>query len=196
MPPNLFLLFARLEPTPERIQKFANRFGWLSLQYSRGYPRSFVSPSERIELLSEWRREIETMARAAQVWWLLQQRDEAKLRKVIQWHISKRETRVVYTQHKDLAFAEGWIAHKALIASSRHNSEWLSRFADGDVVTPARLYLQELINERIGDLVRARMLWDEKHTRLSVHLVASHAHRRACYTALSTARQSRRPPWA
>jgi hypothetical protein len=63
--PGLFLIFAKLSPTPKAIKAFADQYGLLGLQDEDIAGRRLVTPGEPIY---EWRSEIRELQRTVNAW--------------------------------------------------------------------------------------------------------------------------------
>jgi hypothetical protein len=139
------------------------------------------------ELLSSWRKEIKEIRDATQLWLALRQAvsgDSSRLTRHIKWG---RNDLVYYDSHPDYPLPRtSWmlgippdrkansstkdpeISEQrtiALIASDKHNSEWLKWVRAGDCTMPARYYLQQVVNEKLKNRVSAKLLWNVQRNR-------------------------------
>lgn len=155
----LCLEFASLDPDDDNgILEFASRYGHLGeiTWLARG-----GEPARMGELRSFWTEEIHQMRAAVTLWRLIRANDSQALKRVIHWK-------------GDCVMYEGLpavkeFATRAVIASNEYHPELLDRMKSPDVMTPARLYLQRLINEALAKWVAPRVLW-ESNTHLGIHI--------------------------
>ena len=62
---------------------------------------------------------------------------------------------------------------RAVIASRLFNSEMLPAFEPGDVLAPARFYLQRAVSLHMSGRIDATLMWDAKDKRGRLHLIPS-----------------------
>jgi hypothetical protein len=116
----LFLDLAAVVPETDAILDFANRFGALGLRYRRNRDPQLGY----VELLSEWREEIDQLKQALTVWKALHDGNQEMLRTLIKW--DRKGAGVVYDTHADTPFgamSEGTRRTSAIIASRRTHPE-------------------------------------------------------------------------
>jgi hypothetical protein len=145
--PSLFLRFAQCPPTKEGILLFANQYGLLNGRTT--FVRSTVARSRGIfgDTLSEWVEEIKSMSEAVDLWQALEARDHdlSGLRKHIQWLPN-----VVMWQRRP--------GGKTII--KRRRDPPYADWTDGDLITPAFVFLAEEINRGVGVRVAPRLTVD------------------------------------
>ncbi len=137
-----FSAFARLRPTREDIQNFANRYGVLADSGVRGSARRppgkyFVSQLQGMSF-RQWKSEIDRMRALIDIWEAVNSARKDKLRAIIHW----RGINVV-------SYRLPW--SDTLLASPHYNKHLLKRFKRFDVVKPALYLLQSEINKRLCD---------------------------------------------
>jgi len=158
--PDLFLKFASVDPdSDEEILRFANSYGLLG-----GGPRWIAPPPKRKclettavtgEVRSHWQENLQRMKAAVTLWEAIQGEDSSVLTRCIRW---RSRDHVTYDWPPSSELTTPWSTH-ATIASSGINSRLLERFEYGDVLKPARFYLQEVVNESLAKSVAPRLLW-------------------------------------
>lgn len=159
----LFRTFADVEPSETAVLAFANTYGLLGGEITQQtcLERGGKMLLAAGETLDAWTNEIQQMAGLVTLWELAKSDSaavRAKLGDVIKWH----DHAVEYTT----------LRVRAWIATESHEPEMLARFVPGDLVGPALHYMQRAINKKLlTHAVAARMLWDSRYTRLSLHLV-------------------------
>jgi hypothetical protein len=185
----LFRDFVATAPTKEGIRVFANKYGLLGGDIT--YPIVFRTPQSPNDVepghgepLSAWIREILVMRQVVTLWDLAHAGDVKGLSQYIHW----REEGVLYDSHPHLEeklplpialgilhFAEEngppLYHRRAWIATSTAHPELLQQFSSGDVVQPARYYVQRGVNEYLQGHVSARLLWADRRTRLDLCFV-------------------------
>lgn len=168
-PKDLFLNLAQLPSDKDAILDFGNRLGSLGLLYRRARSADLAN----VELLSEWKEEIDELRQALTLWKALRDGDHQMLASLIRW--SKNGDVVAYDTHAGTPFeavSEGTRRTSALIASKGVHPELLAAFTVGDVLAPARAYLQRLVNENAMDLVRPQLRLSRELDRFEFHFVA------------------------
>jgi hypothetical protein len=147
-PADLFLQIAQIElgtkETNDAIQAFADRFGLLSLADAKG--------GESRDL---WPEHISGIAKAVKLWGLITEQPN-ELKKYIRWP-NRRQVEFAGAERRTAAGKA--FRDTTTIASFKHRPELLDRFRYGDSLQPARTYLQNIINERLDQLVDYRMHW-------------------------------------
>jgi hypothetical protein len=141
------------------------------------------------ELLSAWRRQLEELHQAVDLWSAVREAesgDGAKLARCVQW---RRKNMVCYDSHPDLPIPPVYAQlfglrpaprsarvaaairdddtrrSFAVIASARLNSEWLKLFRVGDCLMPAKYYLQKTVNDNLRNRVSPQLLWNVRRSR-------------------------------
>ena len=183
-PSGLFKDFAALSPQPDRIVEFANRWGmltagdWIKLENQKlGLG----------ETLDSWKSHIADLSLAVQIWEMVKSSDLSGLSRFIKW---KDSSAVMFERPADNPSEPGplgtvpWLPGVLLpttldfqevrwIAARETNPALLETFRVGDLIAPAWHQLQHFINERLEGKVSARLLWNSRHSRLSMHQVPS-----------------------
>lgn len=158
--PGLFLKFASVEPnTDAEILRFANSYGLLG-----GGPRWIAPKPERKgakttaitgELRSHWQDYLHRMKAAVTLWEAIKSENASVLAGCIRW---RSHDRITYDWPPSSELTTPWSTH-ATIASSGINSHLLERLERGEVLKPARFYLQEVVNKSLEELVALKLLW-------------------------------------
>ncbi len=158
--PDLFLKFASIDPNADvEILHFANSYGLLG----RG-PRWIAPEPERKgasttavtgELRSHWQEHLHGMKAAVTLWEAIKAENSSVLASCIHW---RRRDHITYDWPPSSELNTPWSTH-ATIAAPGINSHLLERFQRGDVLKPARFYLQEVVNKSLAELVSSRLLW-------------------------------------
>jgi hypothetical protein len=156
--PPLFRIFAATPPYKDDVLKFASKYGSLAMgkrirriaREKRSVRRSLFKGVS----LTTFRTQITVLRRMVNLWDLCRAGDTKGLAQHVIW---TGDHSVVY---KDPDFVED-------ITPSPW-SEWLQRLPTGDVVIPALIYLQTVINEHLQWCVSPRLLWDPRAGVLEV----------------------------
>ncbi len=152
--PPLWSQFADLDTDPASINKFANKYGWLGVGkwvITAGSERKKHMPIG--ERLTQWKDEIKTFKRVAQVWEWVQNEDAGKLGQVIVWH----DNAVAFELKGD----DGSILEFRLIAGEMEHPELFRTWERGKTTAPAKLYLLKVVNEHLAG-VQPRLLLNKK----------------------------------
>lgn len=161
-PTGLFLEFAETPPTEGAICRFAGRYGLLgqhpftadSPPTSPGEP-AVISMLPR-ESVTTWTTEIGKMREVVDVWHEIKKNDTRGLEKRISWTpggVFYNTPGLIDTLVREdggpavAAFCPGEIR-----AIARSGTKELSIFKAGEVLAPARVFLQTLINEKLAAL--------------------------------------------
>jgi len=158
--PDLFLEFASIDPNSDaEILRFANSYGLLGSGLRTLAPEP-KRKGERItaatgELRSHWQEHLHRMKAAVSLWEAIKAADTSVLDRCIRW---RSRDHVTYDWPPSSEWTTPWSTH-ATIASPTTNSHLLKRFERGEVVKPARYYLQEVVNKSLAELVAPRLLW-------------------------------------
>ena len=172
---NLFLKFAALEPEPESIKNFADEYGLLTrgfflrtpaYSYPKGEDKSkpwrhggcltLDEDSSKLktfgivqgEPFAFWRYAIAHIKAATTIWEMLGNEDLAALEPMIFWDSEEDSVRVMVP----LVFKNYSMVHPIDVASWDYRPAVFERLRRGDVVKPAKLALQEIINKNLWSL--------------------------------------------
>jgi hypothetical protein len=170
----LFQTFAQTEVSEAGVSTFANKYGCLG--GAAGARIETTDGNKNLtygEPLHNWAFEILTMRRMIALWELAIRRDRLGLSRFIQW---KAEQGVLYESHPHLPpNAPASPPDRRItkvIAAQEIKPEIFSKFQSGDTLAPAWWYLQHMVNDKLDEhSVRARLLWDSRHTKLGLHMV-------------------------
>jgi hypothetical protein len=162
-PSGLFLAFAKLKPRQNRILEFADQWGMLT----RGKLLSVGGPPIVGEPVDVWLDEIEDLALAVKLWESLKSRDTRSIGRFIKWASDSSGVRfqAAAPDLRPPRESNRWIATREV------NPDLLSKFHVGDLITPAWLQLQHMVNEKLDGRVSARLLWNGSYSRLSLYQV-------------------------
>jgi hypothetical protein len=153
----LFITFADLKPTRAAILGFSTNHGYLT-----GGSWMPVTPDLAGfgEPLSLWQAEIRAFSEPHELWRMLIHGDASGLRRLITW-----------SGTDGVRYNQGGGPTGRWIAQRHINPDLLESFRPSDVIRPAWHQLQHLINERLKEYVRPRLLWDARRTHLSLYHV-------------------------
>jgi hypothetical protein len=158
----VFLDFADLDPEDDAaLLAFANTNGLLT-GGEMLYPRRPGQPTQGApgELREFWQEQIRLMAAAVALWKAIRAEDMQALSAVIRW------------RGDDCVDYEGPPFHTyRTIAAPGQREFLLKRMEPGDVVMPAKLFLQELANESLERWVSPRLLWTRDRKRMGLFIV-------------------------
>jgi hypothetical protein len=151
--PALFRDFSVLVPREGALLGFANDHGLLGLEEPDG------------DRLIRWRAEIISMSEVVGLWDCVQA-DSSALEGLFQWRPDGKE---VEYRYPDVTADEhppsrDW----GLFANTSDNAE---RVFSGDLIGPARLRIQRVINEHLADRLAVKLLWSTRSDHLGVHVV-------------------------
>lgn len=166
----LFRTFAELSPSAKAVRDFANAHGLLGGAVSEmiALPRrtrggmgfDIADGVDRVvatgERLASWARHITALHG------LVTLLDAATYRSP---HLAERI--VWYADRVQHHQGRSW----ALISGVHTDPERFARLRRGDLRTPAFLYLQKQVNDRLAEQVAARLLWTSDRTQLRLHVV-------------------------
>jgi hypothetical protein len=176
--PALFLTFAALESSPEQIRDFATRFGLLGDNLTQtiadaGRQWGDMTVSHTVngheivhrvglgELLSDWRQELRDMREAVEIWHMAEAGDTTSLSRHIRWSDDKKA--VGYESDPARPIAAPY--HAKLLASPEHGAWALDVLPPGDVIGPALLFVQRVINEHLSPRASPQLSWDVRRGR-------------------------------
>lgn len=153
--PNLHRRFAALQPTPERIKKFADRHGMLGHGTALVAPDTSAQPLRSGESFTFWATEIERMAHLLAVWDLVRRRAAGKLGQLVVWRAASSSSASVSVtwRGQNGALRTVWLARRGVLGD-----ELLARWRPGDVIEPARYYICRAINEQLHGHVSPAVL--------------------------------------
>ena len=161
----LFREFADTSPTQEGILGFANKYGRLGGQAEKG-TLVWVTDSEsptlgpKSESLRAWAGQIQAMREAINLWDLAKAGDTGGLSNLIEW-----EGRDIVRRR----FAHDPDFEGQIIASWGVSPELLQIFRPGDLIQPALVATQRIINWNLES--SPKLLWDYKQGRLELRIV-------------------------
>ncbi|TQV89377.1 hypothetical protein [Aliikangiella coralliicola] len=145
----LFYQFADLglQPESHEILAFANQYGWLgngeSAIEAKSQCSDVVEVSSNIitaEFINDWRQQLRSFIPFLELWQAISGNDDAYLRKVIYWN----------PDSSSVAYGNPNVS-SILIASMSMNVDLYTTLTPGDVVTPARVLLTRIINQRLRE---------------------------------------------
>jgi hypothetical protein len=173
----LFRTFAELDPTPDGIRAFADKYGLLGGDLSvLILLQGMGAPSEAEigvgESRKAWAEEIRAMRQAVALWDMLQAGDTDKLSRHFWWegqNILKYVSDPPSVPGEGLGGAPPTTQPQPESFSVR--GAWLERFHPGDVIEPARYAVQRLVNRHLKEWGSSQLLWERRSTRLRLHLV-------------------------
>ena len=168
--PDLFLKFASIDADSElEILKFASEYGLLG-----GSPMIAPEPSKGEtsktitgELRSHWQNHLHDMKAAVSLWLAIRTEDKDLLAQCIEW---RSDRHITYVWPPSSEWRTPWSIHATIASPS--DTELLKRFRPGDVVMPARTYLQKVVNTRLHEQVAPRVLWiSPERTNMGLYIV-------------------------
>jgi hypothetical protein len=151
-PTDLFLVFSAIGESDDQIRDFADKFGLLT----RVDPKS----GESRQL---WKDQIRQVGRAVKLWETINERP-TELKEIIHW---ASRSQIEYVGPQRISHSGRRFRDSATISSPLHRPELINRLKYGDVVMPARLYLQDVINEQLDDLIDYHLVWMEGFKRMN-----------------------------
>lgn len=149
--PDLFLQFAKKEPTAENILAFANQYGCLTAGEPikiTGTIQSHIYPLEG-ESLNFLQREKKEMKNAVALWEYINDGNKEALSSIILWDNNS----VKYNLD----------GKSSVIASNTLNKELFSRFSPGNPIMPAKCFLQSIINNKLRGKIAPKLLFDNEN---------------------------------
>jgi hypothetical protein len=169
----LFRLFAETSPDRASILAFASKYGNLTdcfnlrpvkqIKHKRSGPVPGV-------FLDTWQGQIAAVRRLAGWWDLIQHQDEEDLaRHIVLQADSATGPSIHFESHPATATCKhpplGDVPVREPIASRTGSPDVLERFLSGDVLAPAKTYLQVQLDQHLhhaADDVRVGMTWDSR----------------------------------
>ncbi len=155
--PDLFLKFASVDADSDLdILKFASEYGLLggSPMIAPEPPKGETRQTITGELRSHWQNHLYDMKAAVSLWLAIRTEDTDLLAQCIEW---RSDQHITYVWPPSSDWRTPWSIHATIASSS--DTELLKRFRPGDVVMPARIYLQKVVNTRLHEQVAPRVLW-------------------------------------
>lgn len=141
-------MFAGVEPTPEAILSFAERFGLLGADITKNIElekfEGRVIRSSLGDAQHDWLAELRAMKRAVTLWDAVREEDEWALQHHVRWE--KKSVYVLFEDDDPPGFYQ--LAHTEL------EPESFARIRKGGTMTAARLGVREIINEHLWELGR------------------------------------------
>jgi hypothetical protein len=161
----LFLTFAETQPTPDRIQGFADQFGLLGGDFAKQIVLYGQGSEDRGlvgigEASGDWEMEILAMRQTVDLWEAARRGDVERLERHITWH--EDGTAVRYDSHPDLKFDQlpGPPFHADRTTIAQEGDVVFGHFARGDLMQPALQYVQSIINRRLQGRASPRLVWN------------------------------------
>ncbi len=161
------VLYRRFAQTPldtEGIKKFADAFGSLGGEIGSIIPVKRIDATRDLmgtgEDLNDWLYEITRMVETVELWDLAREKDTKRLSELVRWRENS-----VGIEWSDRRFE--------LIAASEHRRELFEGMRPGDLVEPALLAVQKIVNKQLWEKGRAgpRLLWDGDKRALSQRIM-------------------------
>ena len=141
----LYRSFAELNNQDE-ILRFANKYGLLLIPV-------FLEFSDSLEF---WEDEIQRLRSAVKLWDAIPEKGHAYLKEVIKWKKSPKRVLYMYSE-------SNWKTIDRIDTTG-------FQIKFGDLVWPAYLHLQDVINNALNDRVAPKMLWDESNELKLFHV--------------------------
>ena len=153
--PDLYLSFAQIKAGPktgvDNLIKFMNEYGFLGIdKLIRSGPggNSMISG----EPVSELYKEIRDLNIAVGIWKFISNKEAANLKKILQW----KDESLTY-KYQNGNYIE-WV----LIASPRHNPEYLKIIDKNNFVSAARLIILHKVNKKLSKHTDTKLFIDHK----------------------------------
>lgn len=155
--PLLFENFAELTPSEDNILKFARRYGLLGVTTGVLFPiRENKDQIKRGEPLQLWALEVVSLRVALKLWQMYENDDEAGLKQYVCWSGGN------VTLHNPPGFDDlREFGNRTLETIGTIYWDEVPTLEEGDVLTPARHWVQEVVNERLEAFVALRIAEDE-----------------------------------
>jgi hypothetical protein len=178
--PLLFRLFAEVGPDEDAIRTFATRYGDLGRPVELSLARRGKLKSHTAlvgTFLDTWQWQVAEMRRLTTLWDLIHRGDEESLAHHVRWERGPSERSVFFDSQGPVpenrtSLAEG--LGSELIASSASDPGLLGTFRPGDVLQPAKYYLNDQLDHFLfsaAEEVTVGMSWDPRreHPALAYH---------------------------
>jgi hypothetical protein len=168
--PGLFLKFASVDADSDPdILKFASEYGLLggSPLIAPEPPKGETRQTITGELRSHWQNHLHDMKAAVSLWQAIREKDTGLLARCIEW---RSDQHITYVWPPSSDWQTPWSIHATIASPS--DTELLKRFRTGDVVMPARIYLQKVVNARLHEQVAPRILWiSPERVKMGLYIV-------------------------
>jgi len=178
----LFRTFAALEPTEERILRFANKYGSLGFQHGLFTMDNPECPGSEIpvsgELQSEWTQCISEMRWIVQLWDWIQADNYRQLSEYVRW---QGMDHVTVDSHPYLP-ADAELAPPVLrIASTLSTDELTSHAAPSfrpgfDVYWPAVVTVYRAVTGHLWRRVSPELTWDDRGKKMALRFEPDNLH--------------------
>lgn len=175
----MFREFAAIPLTPEGVVAFANRRGPLTLD-RRFRIASPEPPHDELgvwaEPLVEWLFEVAHLRQVVRIWDLCQGGQVSELQKFIRWREDEDgHPRVEHVMPADARYNPGLWGNRrvgvvGVIASRTVNERLLTVMPEGDVILPARIYIQKTLDLCLSSLTATGMELDLSTAAMSVQV--------------------------
>ncbi len=170
----MFRSFADIVPGTDGqgIIVFANEFGPLGSPppgFRLNAPTMNLPESPiKWDLLGIWLLAIAEMRELVSLWELIKGGHKARLGQHIEWD---GQTKVYYNTWPDPILAGGDRGDRELIFSVGRNGHLLEQFMPGDIVVPAKVYLQQRVNYWLEASASPRLVWDAASSRMDLKFI-------------------------
>jgi hypothetical protein len=171
--PVLFRLFALIPADENGILKIANRFG--DLGTAKTLTPALPGTGRKAKavegtLLSTWKGQIAAVDRLSRLWDLIQRDDACALTPYIRWEPTTPEGPTAYFDSAPAEAAQdapslGDVRISEPIGSVASDARLKASYRTGDVVVPAKIYLQTVLDLHLhhaADDVKVGMTWDAR----------------------------------
>ena len=157
----LFRVFSELNHD-ESIISFANKYGLLGEKKSAGFAGS--DALEEVELISYWKNNIFKFKSALTWWDKIESNDRDWLKTHIEWCKDENNEYFGVRYNSLNGLGGGWLAVKD------HEPIIFEKIKHGDIYKPAKMVVQNFINDALTSSASGRLLFEENSTRLSLHI--------------------------
>lgn len=155
----LYRVFAQTSPTPDAILLFANNFGLLGGDIPAPIAVKDLGDGKSLMGLGEdqrkWIKEITVIADVVSLWDWVRERNTERLSEQVYWY-------------RDLVRVGG--PRGLLIAGKQRNRDLFETIERGDVIQPALLAVQWIVNKHLWERTGARLLLNRER-ELEQHIV-------------------------
>ncbi len=161
--------FAQTEPTGESILTFANCHGPLGGDIEALIPLERTEGKKRFlgsgEQLNKWIHEIVILRDAILLWDFARKEDTDGLANHVEWLDDDRGVGV--------RWEDEWGGRSRLIAGKSVQPETYERFTPGNLIEPALIAVQQIVNDNLWRKKRAapKLIWHVKRKVLQQHVV-------------------------
>jgi len=134
--PELVFEFSKLTRV-EDVLKFANKFGFIGFEYRHSGDASGES-------VSDWLLESAKIKETLEIWFATENKDRSFLRKVVRW-----DEQVVWAvNHQKIKVPIAWRGPGSVV---------FEKWKQGDLIAPARFYIQEQVNAGLSGTFSIRL---------------------------------------